>query len=785
MRYNENTNIKVLKQKMKNKATASKLIRAALIVGCFFAFYGILVHQTKAAVAKNWTYNGTTAAPVSGSDSSFTIQNSSPAGGESGSWSVSSIVYSGGNGWLQLSPSSGTIAAAGSQSVGIGISTANGGPPVNQTWTATISITGNNISPAAPQIVVNWSGINPGNDNSCTIVINSTGSPGTYNYTLSGPSTINGSGNNQYNNRSLGTWTISYTGGSSKTFSSYSPAQTQNCSSNQTITFTLNFTAAISNCVLNSFTATPSSITSGNTSNLNWTATNCWSMTLSGGQFNPPENVPVGMGMWPVSPTTTTTYTLTGGDLNGVLASRTVTVTVTAPQGCTINVNSTGSPGTYNYTISGPGTINGSGNNTFASQPTGTWTITYTGGSLKTFSTYSPAQSQSCAAGNTITFTLNFVSPALCTIIINSTGVAPASWTVGVTSPIGSGATGMSGNTPVTYTSTGQAGTYTVSFLGGGPPNPTSVSPSASQNCVSGTYTFTFNFPAGTPPGDPPGPPAWPAQPIADNSNTATLGPVPCGQVKLYWGTASGATSYNLYRSQTTTPGAVWQTTTGLTYTDTTASPGGSYYYWVQAANAFGTSNLVLFAQTTTAPVPCSVNLSTAGKNITAVNGLPYTFSSNCIPSQTGTVHTIKKGDRVSFNINICNSGTANASNVVVTDDFTNSNLSNVRNISFNPSAGTSYSQVGNVFTFNVGSIGPGFKAQITFDADVTAPVGNTQSLLRLKNVANITYNSALPPGGTGCIGSSATSGSPCVVSTGYVVFYNGLKAPIIKEVNP
>ena len=775
---------------MKNKARVFKFISAALIVGCFFAFYALFTNKTEAAVpAKNWTYNGTVAAPMSSSDSSFTIYNSSPSGGESGTWYVTSITYTGGSGWLQLSPhpvqaTPGTIPAGGSQAVTISISTANGGPSNNQTWTAKVNITGTNIAPDNTQVVVNWNGINPGND-ICSITVNSTGSPGTYNYTLSGAGpTFSGSGDNTYSNIKTGSWTITYTGGSSKTFSSYTPAQTQNCSAGTTITFTLNFVTAVSNCVINSFTATPATIPSGNTSNLNWSATNCWSMTLSGGQFNPPINVPVGLGMYPVSPTTTTTYTLTGGDLNGVLATRTVTVTVTAPQGCTINVNSTGNPGTYNYTISGPGTINGTNDNTYASQPTGTWTITYTGGSSQSFSSYSPAQSQSCAAGNSITFTLNFVSPALCTIILDSTGVAPATWVVGVTSPSGSGSTGMSGNTPLTYTSSGPLGTYTVSFQSGSP-SPTSITPSVSQNCTGGTYTFTFNFPAGTPPGDPPGPPAWPSQPIADNSNTATLGAVPCGQVKLYWGTASGATSYNLYRSQTTTPGAVWQTTTGLTYTDTTASSGGSYYYWVQAANAYGTSSLVLFAQTTTAPVPCTVNLSTAGKNITAVNGLPYTFSSNCIPSQTGTVHTIKKGDRVSFNINICNSGTATATNVVVTDDFTNSNLTNVRNISFNPSPGTSYSQAGNVYTFIVGSISPGFKAQITFDADVTAPVGNTQSLLRFKNTANITYDSALPPDSSGCIGSYATPGSPCIISTGYIVFYNGLKAPVIKEVNP
>jgi hypothetical protein len=84
------------------------------------------------------------------------------------------------------------------------------------------------------------------------------------------------------------------------------------------------------NCYINSFTASPSTITSGNGSTLNWDTTNCSYTTLSGyGQFGADDSKTV-------YPSTTTTYTLTAFP-----GGQTSTVTVNVNNGnnnsCSIN----------------------------------------------------------------------------------------------------------------------------------------------------------------------------------------------------------------------------------------------------------------------------------------------------------------------------------------------------------------------------------------------------------------------------------------------------------------
>src|SRR5579859_6435792 len=75
-----------------------------------------------------------------------------------------------------------------------------------------------------------------------------------------------------------------------------------------------------------SFTATPSTITSGSASLLSWTTTNVTQVTISNvpGTLRPNDTVSV-------SPTSTTTYTLTATGPNNGQATATVTVTVTPP----------------------------------------------------------------------------------------------------------------------------------------------------------------------------------------------------------------------------------------------------------------------------------------------------------------------------------------------------------------------------------------------------------------------------------------------------------------------
>ena len=78
------------------------------------------------------------------------------------------------------------------------------------------------------------------------------------------------------------------------------------------------------------------------------------------------------------------------------------------------------------------------------------------------------------------------------------------------------------------------------------------------------------------------GPPATPV--ISVSSTTSDC-------LKISWDAVSGATSYNLYRSETTTrPAAVYKKGATSPYMDLEVVPGKKYYYWVAAVNDHGSS---------------------------------------------------------------------------------------------------------------------------------------------------------------------------------------------------
>ncbi len=71
----------------------------------------------------------------------------------------------------------------------------------------------------------------------------------------------------------------------------------------------------------------------------------------------------------------------------------------------------------------------------------------------------------------------------------------------------------------------------------------------------------------------------------ADGASTANC--------TVSWGTASGATSYTVYRNTSNDSGSATVIRSGVTstsYADTSAAPGTLYYYWVRAVNSVGTS---------------------------------------------------------------------------------------------------------------------------------------------------------------------------------------------------
>jgi hypothetical protein len=158
-----------------------------------------------------------------------------------------------------------------------------------------------------------------------------------------------------------------------------------NSQDTQSVTVTVN---QIQNCTINSFNANPTSITSGGSSTLSWSTSNCNSVTISNLGYNVPNS-----GSQQVYPTYTTTYTLTAYGNNGFQISQSVTVSVNQIQNCIIsnfNVNPTSinigqsvniSWSTNNCTsvsVSGPNfnstSLNNSGQNIYP-QNSGTYTI--------------------------------------------------------------------------------------------------------------------------------------------------------------------------------------------------------------------------------------------------------------------------------------------------------------------------------------------------------------------------------------------------------------------------
>ncbi len=370
----------------------------------------------------------------------------------------------------------------------------------------------------------------------------------------------------------------------------------------------------------------------------------------------------------------------------------------------------------------------------------------------------------------------------VCTINVNSkyNGVLqnPTNGTYNYTI---SGPSSFSDSGAKSFSQSPSAQNWTIAYTGGTTDYFAGYEPAQSQSCTTngGSITFTLLFTAN--PSNPP------SNPTGTNSGQG----IPCGNIKLSWTASPNATSYTLYRStQAGNPGSPWQTgVTGTTYTDNTAADNTIYYYWIQGVNAYGSSAMVQFSPTTgIQTIPCVANFSLSNKVITMVNGKTYPFSSSCrISGNSTTPISIKNGDKVTLSINVCNTGQLDAQNVTIIDDLTGTNLvlHNPSGIVLTGGSSRNSSVNGNVLTFTFGTVAAGQNASATFDADVTAPANSTQKLLRFINSAKLSFSTAKANNNQGCVSTGTDSSHPCVLSTGYVVFYNGLKAPTQVEVNP
>ena len=275
-------------------------------------------------------------------------------------------------------------------------------------------------------------------------------------------------------------------------------------------------------------------------------------------------------------------------------------------------------------------------------------------------------------------------------------------------------------------------------------------------------------------------PPAAPAPSSANNYSTSS-GAVACNSLSVAWTAVSGADSYAIYRNTTNTlPGSPWiagLSGTQYVYSDPTNTP---YYYWVVSHNSYGYSATAQSLPAPIASTPCVANISTSQKNYSQIQpkgtGAFIAFSSAA---------TITKGDVVTNQIQITNTGTFDALNVVVVENPTN--LTNPTGFKLNGVAWSVTAPATGGYTLpTIASVPVGTTTTITFNATVTNPVGGGGTgVYRFSNSVGISFSTALASNNAGCISTGTDSAHPCTKASGSYPFYGGTVTSVQHEVAP
>jgi PKD repeat protein len=233
---------------------------------------------------------------------------------------------------------------------------------------------------------------------------------------------------------------------------------------------------------ITSFTANPTSIDSGTSSTLSWTATGATSIAITPGTFTSTS----ASGSTSMSPTATTTYTLTATNANG---SSTSTVTVT--------LSISGKPTISSFTAS-PTTISSGSSSMLSWATMGATSIAITPG---TFTSTSASGSTEVSPSATTTYRLtatnaNGSTASTATVTVAASGGPLA--IVTTSCPGGTQGAAYAGCTIVTSGGSPPY-TYSVSTSSNFPPLPEGMSLSATTGNVSssliggqGTYTPEF-----------------------------------------------------------------------------------------------------------------------------------------------------------------------------------------------------------------------------------------------------------------------------------------------------
>ncbi len=298
------------------------------------------------------------------------------------------------------------------------------------------------------------------------------------------------------------------------------------------LTATANTTVTTQRFLVARFTATPPTISAGQSSTLSWSVPNATSVSIPGVGTSLPAT-----GTATVSPKTTTTYTLTAAGAGGLTVSANVTVTVGAStpiilrfQAAPTNINA-GQSSTLSWATSGASTVSISpavgtqavnGSASVSPTTTTTYTLTATGADGKT--TVTAAVTVTVGSGavpNVLSFTASptVAQPggavSLCWNVSNATSISIQPGPGTVTGASGCTTVNPSATTTYVLTATNAAGpiqaVVTVSvgavqiltFSANPPSSPASGAPVVlswtTQNATSVTITGT-GVPGGTEP---------------------------------------------------------------------------------------------------------------------------------------------------------------------------------------------------------------------------------------------------------------------------------------------
>ncbi|MDE2312442.1 MAG: hypothetical protein KGJ93_05165 [Patescibacteria group bacterium] len=301
-------------------------------------------------------------------------------------------------------------------------------------------------------------------------------------------------------------------------------------------------------------------------------------------------------------------------------------------------------------------------------------------------------------------------------------------------------------------------------------------------------------------------PPAAPTNPAWDNH--ATNAAVACNTIKFSWtDNSTNEDGFKIYKgpSGSAFPGSGSIATinstsvagTGQTYTYTYSigSDTAPYQYWVIAYNTYGNSSSVAFnGGSTIVNVACVAQLGSSDKLITAVNNVPISGVSSCngvngasapLPSYL----TPKASDVFSFSVNICNSGSVDATSLKITDSLTSLQM---------PAGGFGAKYDGNNLSYVGACSGTSFPASSgNYCAYGTAP--NQTLLFNLTNYTvpagtsrALTFNAQLPPSSSITISNPrfqnsahidfAGSATGVNVYTPLQMFSVGNRVPVIEE---